>query len=174
MKGRDKLPVRPASSASAGSQGTRLFSAEELRQYAAQTAPAPDGRASVDKPVLEGVSAGLQGRRFVLGAGRQTVGRRADNDIVVDDLSVSASHAWIINQQGHHVIMNTLSTNGTFVNDKRVHQATLKHRDRIRLGQAEFLFMTREPGAGTRARPRWIALAALALLALAALAWRLA
>ena len=172
MKGRDTVPKRHAGAPSSGSQGTRLFSAEELRQYAAQTGTPSDDRASADKPVLEGVSAGIEGRRFVLRPGRQTVGRRADNDIVVDDLSVSASHAWVINQPGHHVIMNTLSTNGTFVNDKRVHEATLKHRDRIRLGQAELVFITRESGAAGPTRTRWIAAAAL-LLALAVLAWRL-
>ncbi len=171
MNGRDKTPTRPAGRPASGSQGTRLFSVEELRQYADQAGPLSHGRASVDRPVLEGASAGLDGRRHFLRAGRQTLGRRGDNDIIIDDLSVSSSHAWIINQQGHCVIMNTLSTNGTFVNDKRTHEATLKHGDRIRLGQAEFVFLTREPGAAGTGHLRWVAVGLWAVLALSALAW---
>ncbi|MEO8810413.1 MAG: FHA domain-containing protein [Rhodanobacter sp.] len=157
-----------------GPQGTQLFSAEELRQYASEAEPEPDGRASVNEPVLEGVSAGLEGRRFSLRSGRQTVGRGSTNDIVVDEASVSSSHAWIINQHGHYVIMNTLSTNGTFVNDKRVHEAILKHGDHIRMGQAEFVFLTRERGAADRARLRWIGVGVLLLIVLGAFAWWLA
>ena len=171
MNGRDKTPTRPAGRQAAGSQGTRLFSVEELRQYADQAGAVSDGRASVDRPVLEGTSAGLDGRRHFLRNGRQTLGRRGDNDIIIDDLSVSSSHAWIINQQGHCVIMNTLSTNGTFVNDKRTHETTLKHGDRIRLGQAEFVFLTREPGAASTGHLRWVAVGLWVALGLGALAW---
>jgi len=67
--------------------------------------------------------------------------------------------------------MNTLSTNGTFVNDQRVHESVLRHGDRIRLGQAEFVFLTRDPGAS---RSRWLPFALIGLVllaAVAALAW---
>ncbi|MFC5436842.1 FHA domain-containing protein [Rhodanobacter umsongensis] len=110
------------------------------------------------EPVLEGSSSGIVGRRFVLRSGRQAIGRRADNAIVVDDLSVSGCHAWITNQHGHCVIMNTLSTNGTFVNDRRIHEAVLQHGDHIRLGQAEFVFLTRERDSPASVSWRWIAL----------------
>jgi hypothetical protein len=156
---------------SSGPQGTQLFSADELNKLALETAPVSDGRASAKEPVLEGIHGALQGRRFSLRAGRQTIGRRDDNDIVINDLSVSSAHAWIMNQQGHYVVMNTLSTNGTFVNNKRVHEATIRHGDLIRFGQVEFVFLTREPGASRRARVSWFALAAVALMGLGALAW---
>jgi hypothetical protein len=154
-----------------GPQGTQLFSADELNRLADEAGAVSDGRASVHEPVLEGANAGLEGRRFSLRAGRQTIGRRDDNDIVIGDLSVSSAHAWIMNQQGHYVIMNTLSTNGTFVNGKRVHEATLKHGDRVRLGQVEFVFLTREPGQRSHARSIAIAVGVIALVAVAVLAW---
>ncbi|WP_267223509.1 FHA domain-containing protein [Dyella silvae] len=156
---------------SSGPQGTQLFSADELNKLALETALTSDGRASANEPVLEGMQGGLQGRRFLLRAGRQTIGRRDDNDIVINDLSVSSAHAWIMNQQGHYVVMNTLSTNGTFVNNKRVHEATIGHGDVIRFGQVEFVFLTREPGASRRARVIWSAWGAVALTGLCALAW---
>jgi len=135
-----------AGTRSSGPQGTQLFSAEELRRHTA-SGPHYDSidRASSNRPVLQGIQS-MEGKRFSLRAGRQTIGRRGDNDIVIDEPSVSSSHAWIMNQNGHYVIMNTLSTNGTFVNDQRVHDAVLKHGDRIRFGQAEFIFRTRESG----------------------------
>lgn len=168
-------PRQQTSSAStrhpSGPQGTRLFSTDELNRLADEAGAASTGRASVHEPVLEGANAGLEGRRFSLRAGRQTIGRRDDNDIVIGDLSVSSAHAWIMNQQGHYVIMNTLSTNGTFVNGKRVHEATLKHGDRVRLGQVEFVFLTREPGQHSHTRSIAIAIGVVALAALGVLAW---
>lgn len=155
----------------AGPQGTQLLSAAEMQRLALQAAPASDGRASLHEPVLEGAQGTLKGQRFTLRQGRQTIGRRVDNDIVINDPSVSATHAWIINQHGHHVLMNTLSTNGTFVNDKRIHETVLMHGDRIRFGQAEFTFLTREHGRQTMRPLGYAAAALLGLLALAGLAW---
>lgn len=169
MNGPAPSPVVSASR-NAGPQGTRLFSVEELHHFARDAAP-DDGRASAAKPVLQGCGEVHHGRRFVLRGGRQTIGRRNDNDIVLDDLSVSASHAWIINQQGQYVIMNTLSTNGTFVNGERVHEARLRHGDRVRFGQAEFQFLTREAGDRRGWRAPLVMLAALALAGVAGLAW---
>lgn len=160
---------RPAGEEPSGPQGTRLFSSEDLRQYAVETQIEPAGVASTREPVLEGLSPGMETLRFPLRQGRQTIGRRTDNDIVIDDSSVSGAHGWIIVHPGHYVIMNTLSTNGTYVNDRRVHEAVLKHGDHVRLGEVEFRFLTREHGARSFSL-RWIAWSAL-LLASAAVAW---
>lgn len=156
---------------SSGPQGTRLFSTEALRQYAGETEFAPVGPASTREPVLEGLSPGLHSTRYPLRQGRQTIGRRLDNDIVIDDSSVSGSHGWIIIQPDHYVIMNTLSTNGTYVNDRRVHEAKLKHGDHVRLGEAEFRFLTREHHAKSPFSPRWIGWCLLVLGAAAVVWW---
>lgn len=164
-------PTTPVRRRSAGPQGTQLFSTDALRQYASDAGTASDGRASVQEPVLEAVRGELAGRRFVLRSGRQTIGRREDNDLVIDEPSVSSSHAWIINQHGHYVLMNTLSTNGTFVNDKRIHEVILRHGDHVRLGQAEFVFLTRERGVVASRQLRWIAGGLLALIVAGVIAW---
>ena len=155
----------------AGPQGTQLLSAAQMQRLALEDAPASNGRASAHEPVLAGTQGALKGLRFTLRQGRQTIGRRVDNDIVVNDPSVSATHAWIINQHGHYVLMNTLSTNGTFVNDKRIHETVLAHGDRLRFGQAEFTFMTHEPGTHRLRVYGYAAAALLGLLALAGLTW---
>jgi hypothetical protein len=164
-------PVSGASEQRAGPQGTQLLSADELKHLSQEESAAVSGLATTREPVLQGASEGVAGRRYSLRSGKQTIGRRSDNDIIIDDPSVSAAHAWIINHDGHYVILNTLSTNGTFVNDKRVHEAPLSHGDKVRLGQAEFVFLTREPGTFDKARLRWVAVAVLGLFAVAALAW---
>lgn len=170
MENSRQTPSAKSGQRLAGSQGTQLFSRSELSQWAAEASPASHGHASEREPVLQGTSAGLEGRRISLRSGRQTIGRRDDNDIVVNEPSVSSAHAWIINQQGHYVVMNTLSTNGTFVNERRVHEASIKHGDRIRFGQVEFVLLTREPGAQKRAGSVVLA-SLLALAGLAALLW---
>jgi len=145
-----------AKNRAAGPQGTMLFQADKLQTEAQAAQPQGNQRATVAEPVIEGRSPGIEGQRFTLRAGRQTIGRKGSNDIVVGDASVSSSHAWILNQNGQHVIMNMLSTNGTLVNDERVHEATLKHGDRIRLGNAEFVFLTREGNRGPIGPSVWL------------------
>ena len=165
------IPFRRSGERSSGPQGTRFFSTEALRQYASDAADGVDGSVSTHAPVLEGSSPGIEGRRFVIRSGRQAIGRRLDNDIVVDDMSVSGCHAWITHQHDRCVIMNTLSTNGTFVNDKRVHEVALRHGDHIRLGQAEFVFLTREHDQPKHAPWRRIGAAVVLLAATGAVAW---
>jgi hypothetical protein len=167
---RPSLPANPGKRSS-GPQGTRLFAQEDLRALASGTDGVSEGRASVHKPVLESISPELGGRRFSIHSGRQTIGRLAINDIVVSGPSVSSSHAWITNQQGRCVITNTLSTNGTFVNGKRIHQATLRHGDRVRLGEVELVFLTRDRGSPDPRHFVRLAVALIVLSGLAALAW---
>lgn len=173
MSDRGQAPSRHSDGRSSGPQGTRFFSTEALRQYISDAANGAGGRISVHEPVLEGSSPGIEGRRFILHPGRQAIGRRTDNEIVIDDLSVSGNHAWITNQRGRCMIVNTLSTNGTFVNDRRIHEVVLRHGDHIRLGQAEFVFLTREHGQPEPASRRRIVVVVLlaAVGALAVLAW---
>jgi pSer/pThr/pTyr-binding forkhead associated (FHA) protein len=169
---RPSLPASPEKRSS-GPQGTRLFAQEDLRALASGADGVSAGRASVHKPVLESVGPELGGRRFSVHSGRQTIGRLASNDIVVSGPSVSSSHAWITNQQGRCSITNTLSTNGTFVNGKRIHQATLRHGDRVRLGEVELVFLTRDRGSPDTRRLVRLAVALIVLSGLAVLAWRL-
>lgn len=172
MNNPGQAPFSLSGERSSGPQGTRFFSTEALRQYASDAADETDARISAHEPVLEGSSPGMTGRRFVIRLGRQAIGRRVDNAIVVDDQSVSGCHAWITNQHGHCVLMNTLSTNGTFVNDRRIHEVALKHGDHIRMGQAEFVFLTRERDLPASISGRWIALAAgVVMAALGVAAW---
>ena len=80
-----------------------------------------------------------------------TLGRRSDNDVVVDEESVSRRHALILGTPGGFVLRDLNSTNGTYVEGGRIGQGehTLKHGDRIRLGGSGVTFTFRQEGTGT-------------------------
>ena len=76
-------------------------------------------------------------REHPLKPGQNTIGREADNDIVLQDLAASSHHAEIyFDQTANAVSIRDLeSTNGTFVNSKRIQEAQrLQQDDQIRIG----------------------------------------
>lgn len=75
--------------------------------------------------------------QHIISPGQNTLGREADNAIVLHDDAVSSYHAEIhYNQAIDTVTIQDLeSSNGTFVNGKRIHKTQiLGHEDRIRVG----------------------------------------
>lgn len=118
-----------------GPQGTMFFRAGQVADE-----PGDEGKASEGQPALIGLSAPFAQKQFGLTPGRTTIGRKQDNDISLNESSISSTHARIIHEKGQWRILNLLSTNGTFVNGRKVTEAVLQHGDRVRLGRAEFLF----------------------------------
>jgi hypothetical protein len=56
-----------------------------------------------------------------LGSGRLSVGRGTDNDLFLNDKSVSKIHAALVmNREGTLLVADTGSTNGTFINGRRI------------------------------------------------------
>lgn len=60
-----------------------------------------------------------------------TIGRAADNDVVIDNPGVSAHHAKILEEGGQHAVQDLASKNGVFVNGKRVGRQSLSYGDTI-------------------------------------------
>src|SRR5208282_121570 len=83
---------------------------------------------------------GQGGQRFELRGGLTRLGRALDNDIVVDDSSVSRYHANIRSHDGAFELVDLNSRNGTFVADRRITEARLSNGDSIRLGDAQLTF----------------------------------
>ena len=69
-----------------------------------------------------------------------TVGRKPTNDIVLDDPTVSGTHAAFLHMQ-HTYVEDTNSTNGIKLNGKKVNKRQLNHGDIILIGQHEFKFI---------------------------------
>lgn len=71
-----------------------------------------------------------------------TVGRDpALNDIVLQDPAVSRQHAKVKLEEGHFVVYDLASENGTFVNGEKVLRQVLKDKDLLRFGQTEAVFI---------------------------------
>lgn len=90
---------------------------------------------------------GVALREYQLSGNRVTVGRRSDNNIRLDDPSVSGTHAIIslkpdpyLDGQMVATLVDFNSTNGVFVNGERVKQQKLNSGDVIRIGQHELQF----------------------------------
>jgi VWFA-related protein len=79
-------------------------------------------------------------RRYDL-KGTINVGRARENQIVLDDPTVSRNHAWIKLQGEDFVVFDVGSANGTFVNEERVEAPhRLENGDVVRFGDAAFVF----------------------------------
>lgn len=67
------------------------------------------------------------------------IGRKAV-DLVIDDPKVSSTHAKIVFENDHFVIVDFRSKNGTYVNGERIRAETpLKENDLIKIGDVTFI-----------------------------------
>jgi pSer/pThr/pTyr-binding forkhead associated (FHA) protein len=73
------------------------------------------------------------------------IGRRLENDLVIDDPRVSRSHAQLRAIEGHYVLFDLSSTGGTFVNGSRVSETIIYPNDAISLGGVTLNFHQDDP-----------------------------
>lgn len=85
---------------------------------------------------LEGLQAG---ELFQLGA-RAVVGTAPDCDVVLVEASISSRHVEMVATAGGYRLTDLGSTNGTYVNDKRINTYELVDNDNVRLGLTNFKF----------------------------------
>ena len=88
------------------------------------------------QPVLE-----IDGRKYALNADSIVLGRSADADILVEDTGVSRKHLEIITRGQTVMAVDLGSTNGFYVNDRKVDGSTvLRDGDRITMGRVHMVF----------------------------------
>ncbi len=72
---------------------------------------------------------------------RYTVGRLPDNDVRIDNPTVSGHHSLIINILNDSFLEDLNSTNGTYVNGKLIKKHALQHGDVITVGRHQLRFV---------------------------------
>jgi len=78
-----------------------------------------------------------------------SIGRNPNCDIHIDNLGVSKQHAKIIKQDGVYVVEDLNSTNGTFINNKRVARAVINNNDEIHIGKHSLKVQYKTQGGAT-------------------------
>jgi adenylate cyclase len=77
---------------------------------------------------------------FNLSGEEATIGRATDNDIVLNDFSVSRRHAYLRRENGVWVLRDNHSTNGVRVNDKPVPESPVVDGDAATIGTFRLVF----------------------------------
>jgi len=89
------------------------------------------------------------GARFLLDAERTSAGRRPDSDIFLDDVTVSRRHAEFVRREGHFVVRDVGSLNGTYVQRDRIDEAVLRAGDEVQIGKYRLVFHPSPQDAGS-------------------------
>ena len=87
--------------------------------------------------VVEGIDAGL---KTPVSAGRIHIGRRESNELPLTDVNTSRLHAYVVFDEGGHILHDANSLNGTYVNNHRITLIQLKSNDRIRVGNTVIVY----------------------------------
>ena len=78
--------------------------------------------------------------RIVTEKKRVSIGRTHDNDIVLENRGGSRKHATIEFNNNAAVIIDNESLNGTFVNNRKIHEEVLRDQDSITIGKYTLLY----------------------------------
>ncbi len=123
-----------------GAETTQTYTPEENADE-----DGPLGEIAAEGPALVVRSGGGRaGEHFSPEGERTTVGRSPDNDIFLDDVTVSRKHAVLVQDGGEFRIEDLGSLNGTFVNRRRIDSATrLESGDEVQIGKYRLSFISK-------------------------------
>jgi hypothetical protein len=123
-----------------GAETTQTYTPEEIT----------DEEGPLDEIAAEGPAlvvrsgGGRAGEHFIPQGDRTTIGRSPDNDIFLDDVTVSRKHAVVLQSGGELQIEDLGSLNGTFVYRRRIDAATrLESGDEVQIGKYRLSFISK-------------------------------
>jgi len=90
-------------------------------------------------------------QEYALSKERMTIGRKAHNDIVIDNLAVSGEHAAIVTIQNDSFLEDLDSTNGVMVNGAATKKHFLQNSDVIEIGKYKIKYLNDQPTQTTAA-----------------------
>lgn len=92
------------------------------------------------------ITPSLAGSVHELGEKWVTIGRADGNAFQLVEQSISNRHCEVCLRDGNLLVRDLLSTNGTFLNGKKITEGTAKPGDKIRLGDVEMRYESSAPG----------------------------
>jgi pSer/pThr/pTyr-binding forkhead associated (FHA) protein len=82
-----------------------------------------------------------KGSRFLITPEGVTIGRSAESDVFLDDITVSRLHAKIAKVEEGFVLTDQGSLNGTYFENAPITQRDLRSGDEFQIGKFHFLFI---------------------------------
>ncbi|HEY1265519.1 MAG TPA: sigma 54-interacting transcriptional regulator [Terriglobales bacterium] len=92
------------------------------------------------------LSGPLKDSVFALPGGEVPIGRDPSNLLAITDPSLSRRHCVLVPDQGHYLVRDDHSRNGTYINGVSVTEAKLQHGDQISIGDSVFVLLLHEEG----------------------------
>lgn len=77
------------------------------------------------------------------------IGRAIDNDLFLQDVSISRHHCEIRKENNLYFVYDLQSLNGTYVNGQHIKRASLQNNDLLRIGNVESLVQCKFKGKGS-------------------------
>lgn len=85
------------------------------------------------------------------------IGRRDDNDVIIDNMAVSGHHCQIdLDENGLYIVNDKESLNGTYVNEQKIDHAPIYDGDVIDVGKHTLLFSDLRSDAQRARRPKLV------------------
>ena len=97
-------------------------------------------------------------RREVFDQAELSIGRVQGNELMLPKGNVSKRHARLVFRDGRYIVTDLNSTNGTYVNRRRINQATIvREGDRIYIGDFVLRIVSQEEPSGLASSPASVA-----------------
>jgi pSer/pThr/pTyr-binding forkhead associated (FHA) protein len=132
---------RPGEDATITFNALDLGDAEEEKEISGQLEELAEGDA-----MLVVTRGNNHGATYLLDSDIIRAGRNPDNEIFLDDVTVSRKHAEFHRLENHFELRDTGSLNGTYVNGDRIDSITLNPNDEVQIGAFKLVFLTGPAG----------------------------
>jgi len=90
--------------------------------------------------VLIGMSSTVKGRKYELTNDETFIGRNTQNQISIEDTSISGRHCSIVRHEHRYTLIDLGSTNGTRLNGAGITKSGLRPKDILQVGNVELMF----------------------------------
>ena len=121
---------------------------ERPESQSTQLIPPPRMEAAGGEPLLVVIRGSALGEAVVLNDVPVIIGRAGSADVQLDHTSVSRQHAAVWHEGGRAFVRDLGSSNGVFVNEKKVAETELTDGDRVTIGEITFKLIRRDSVEG--------------------------